>query len=193
MIKTDDKTVTDDTVDDKTADNKTMTDDTVDDKTADNKTMTDDTADGKTLDNKTITDYTADDTTTSPGCLIATAVYGTELSQQVQMLREIRDTTLMTSIPGISFMTSFNQIYYIFSPIIADAERENPLLREIIQTMLYPLLSSISIMTMADDSQNNILALGLLVITINLLVYIALPTLTFIYLHKKIQSGKILS
>ena len=155
--------------------------------------MSDKTLDDDTMSDKTLDDDTMSDKTTSPGCLIATAVYGTELSQQVQMLREIRDTTLMTSIPGISFMTSFNQIYYTFSPIIADAERENPLLRQVIQTMLYPLLSSISIMTMADDSQNNVLALGLLVITINLLVYIALPTLTFIYLHKKIQSTKILS
>ncbi|WOV93321.1 MAG: CFI-box-CTERM domain-containing protein [Candidatus Nitrosoabyssus spongiisocia] len=115
------------------------------------------------------------------------------LSQQVQMLREIRDTTLMTSLPGISFITSFNQIYYTFSPVIADAERENPLLREIIQTILYPLLSSVSIMTMVDDSENSVLALGLLVIAINLLIYVGLPTLAFVYLHKKIKSVKLVS
>ncbi|WOV92881.1 MAG: SwmB domain-containing protein [Candidatus Nitrosoabyssus spongiisocia] len=116
-----------------------------------------------------------DDPMTTGGCLVATAAYGTELSQQVQLLREIRDVTLMNTVPGSTFMTSFNQIYYTFSPIVADAERENPLLRNIVQSFLYPVLSSLSILTTSDGSDDNILYLGLIVIFINLLVYICIP------------------
>ena len=61
------------------------------------------------------------------GCLIATAAYGTELAPQVQFLREIRDNTVMSTASGASFMTGFNQLYYSFSPTIADWERENPM------------------------------------------------------------------
>ncbi|NJK78319.1 MAG: hypothetical protein HC944_06540, partial [Nanoarchaeota archaeon] len=50
------------------------------------------------------------------GCLIATATYGTELAPQVQFLREIRDSKVMSVGAGVSFMTGFNQLYYLFSP-----------------------------------------------------------------------------
>jgi len=57
------------------------------------------------------------------GCLIATAAYGSELAPQVQFLREIRDSTIMSTTSGSTFMTGFNQLYYSFSPTIADMER----------------------------------------------------------------------
>jgi len=50
------------------------------------------------------------------GCLIATATYGSELAPQVQMLREIRDNSLLQTQSGQSFMESFNSFYYSFSP-----------------------------------------------------------------------------
>jgi hypothetical protein len=61
------------------------------------------------------------------GCLIATATYGSEMAPQVQLLREIRDTQLMSTDSGVSFMTGFNSLYYSFSPHIADMERESPI------------------------------------------------------------------
>jgi len=63
-------------------------------------------------------------------CLIATATYGSELAPQVQFLREIRDNTVLQTESGTSFMNSFNQFYYSFSPTIADWERENPVFKE---------------------------------------------------------------
>ena len=54
------------------------------------------------------------------GCLIATAAYGSEMSPQVQMLREIRDNQLMNTESGSAFMSAFNNVYYSFSPAIAD-------------------------------------------------------------------------
>ena len=121
------------------------------------------------------------------GCLVATAAYGTELSQQVQLLREVRDVTLMNTVHGASFMTSFSQIYYTFSPVIADIERENSLLRGMLQTLLYPLLSSISIMTLSDGSEVQTLGLGLAVILFNILLYISAPIFAIYYIKRIIS------
>ncbi|MDC4213977.1 MAG: peptidylprolyl isomerase, partial [Candidatus Nitrosopumilus limneticus] len=53
------------------------------------------------------------------GCLIATATYGSELAPQVQLLREIRDNSLLNTESGTVFMKTFNEFYYSFSPTIA--------------------------------------------------------------------------
>ena len=50
------------------------------------------------------------------GCLIATATFGTELSHQVQILRELRDTKLLKTETGSAFIEGFNGVYYSFSP-----------------------------------------------------------------------------
>jgi hypothetical protein len=59
-----------------------------------------------------------------PGCLIATATFGSELAPQVQMLRETRDNVLLQTQSGATFMTSFNVIYYSFAPTIAEWEKK---------------------------------------------------------------------
>ncbi|MEM2785867.1 MAG: CFI-box-CTERM domain-containing protein, partial [Candidatus Nitrosotenuis sp.] len=64
------------------------------------------------------------------GCLIATATFGTEFAPQVQLLRELRDDTILKTESGLSFMTAFNAVYYWFSPTVADWERQNPLERQ---------------------------------------------------------------
>ena len=94
------------------------------------------------------------------GCLIATAAYGTELAPQVQFLREIRDNTVMSTASGTSFMTGFNQLYYSFSPMIADLERENPMFQEAVRAFITPMISTLSIMTLAEDgSEGQVLGL----------------------------------
>ena len=108
------------------------------------------------------------------GCLIATATYGSELAPQVQMLREIRDNQLMNTESGSAFMTTFNEAYYSFSPIIADMERESPMFKEIVKAGLTPMLSTLSIMESAE-SESEVLGLGLSVIALNLGMYIGLP------------------
>ena len=108
------------------------------------------------------------------GCLIATAAYGSEMSPQVQMLREIRDNQLLQTESGSAFMGAFNNVYYSFSPAIADMERENPMFKEVVKLGLTPMLSSLAIMESAD-SESEVLGLGLSVIALNLGMYIALP------------------
>ncbi len=123
---------------------------------------------------------------TGGGCLIATATYGTELAPQVQLLREIRDNTVMSTESGTAFMTGFNQLYYSFSPFIADMERENPMFQEVVRVFITPMISTLSIMTLAEDgSEIEVLGLGISVIALNLGLYIAAPAVTAWQIKKR--------
>jgi len=117
------------------------------------------------------------------GCLIATAAYGSEMAPQVQLLREIRDNQLMNTESGSAFMGTFNDIYYTFSPTIADMERENPVFKEIVKAGLTPMLSSLAIMENAN-SESEVLGLGLSVIALNLGMYIGLPAFGILKLYQ---------
>jgi len=110
------------------------------------------------------------------GCLIATAVYGSEMTPQVQFLREIRDNQLMSTDSGVSFMTGFNQLYYSFSPYIADMQRENPIFQEAVKIGITPLLSSLSIMSHAE-SESQVLGYGIGVILMNIGMYFVAPVM----------------
>ena len=118
------------------------------------------------------------------GCLIATAAYGSELSPQVQLLREIRDNQLLNTEAGSAFMNTFNDVYYSFSPYIADIERENPLFKEAVKISLTPMLSSLSIMENAE-SESEVISLGLSVIALNLGMYLAVPAIVIIGIKKR--------
>jgi hypothetical protein len=118
------------------------------------------------------------------GCLIATATYGSELAPQVQQLRELRDNTLLNTESGSAFMSTFNNVYYSFSPAIADMEREHPMFKEAVKLGLTPMLSSLSIMENAN-SESEVLGLGLSVIALNLGMYIALPAIVVVGIRKK--------
>ena len=123
------------------------------------------------------------------GCLIATAAYGSELAPQVQFLREIRDNTVMSTTSGAAFITSFNNLYYTFSPTIADMERENPIFQEVVRLFITPMISTLSIMTLADPgSEADVLGLGMVVIALNLGMYIVAPALVGFKVHRHLKS-----
>ena len=73
------------------------------------------------------------------GCLIATAAFGSELTPQVQFLRNFRDHYILSTVSGSAFMNTFNSIYYSFSPQVADYERGQPWLQTTVKAGLYPL------------------------------------------------------
>jgi len=119
------------------------------------------------------------------GCLIATATYGSEMSQQVQMLREIRDAKLLTTSSGSSFITGFNQFYYTFSPTIADWERQNPVFKEVVKIAITPLITSLSILNYVDmDSEAKVLGYGIGVILMNIGMYFVAPALLIMRLRR---------
>jgi hypothetical protein len=110
------------------------------------------------------------------GCLIATATFGSELAPQVQQLRELRDGILLQTDSGSAFMSEFNKMYYLFSPTIADWERQNPVFKETVKLFITPMISSLSIMTLVDGSSEfELWAFGVLVIAFNIGLYIVVP------------------
>lgn len=120
------------------------------------------------------------------GCLIATATYGSELAPQVQQLREIRDNQLLNTESGKSFMNSFNDFYYSFSPVVADYERENPIFKEAVKIAITPMLSTLSIMTLSDGSESETLGLGVSVIALNIGMYFVAPAVAIVGIRKKL-------
>ena len=121
------------------------------------------------------------------GCLIATAAFGSELSPQVQFLREIRDNTVLQTESGSTFMTGFNQFYYSFSPAIADYERENPAFKEAVKITLTPLLTSLTLLQYADiDSESEMLGYGIGVILLNIGMYFVAPAILIMKVKKRI-------
>ena len=123
------------------------------------------------------------------GCLIATATFGSEMAPQVQQLRELRDNTILSTESGTAFMAGFNQFYYSFSPVIADLERENPMFQEAVRVFITPMISTLSIMTLAEDgNESQVLGLGISVIVLNLGMYIAVPAIAGFAINKRIKS-----
>jgi len=100
------------------------------------------------------------------------------------MLREIRDNQLMNTESGSAFMGAFNELYYTFSPAIADMERENPMFKEVVKAGLTPMLSTLTIMDSAE-SESEVLGLGLSVIALNLGMYLGLPSIALVQIRKK--------
>jgi len=110
------------------------------------------------------------------GCLIATAAFGTELSPQVQQLRELRDNYFLQTESGSSFMNGFNELYYSFSPGIADLERESPIFKEMVKIALTPMISSLSLLNYAEiDSEAEVLGYGISLIILNVGMYVIAP------------------
>ena len=121
------------------------------------------------------------------GCLIATAAFGSELSPQVQFLREIRDNTVLQTESGTSFMTGFNQFYYSFSPVVADYERENPAFKEVVKITLTPLLTSLTLLQYVDiDSESEMLGYGIGIILLNIGMYFVAPAILIMKFKKRV-------
>ncbi len=122
------------------------------------------------------------------GCLIATATYGSELSPQVQQLRELRDNYLMNTESGSSFMSGFNEFYYSFSPTVADLERESPVFKEAVKLFITPLITSLSILNYVDmDSEAEVLGYGISLILMNLGMYIVAPVVGIFVVSRKLH------
>ena len=107
------------------------------------------------------------------GCLIATAAYGTELAPAVQRLREARQGLAETS-AGSAFLSAFNHAYYSFSPAVADAERQNPVLRQAVAAAASPMILALGVVS-AAQTEAQFAALGSLAILAAAGMYLGPP------------------
>src|SRR3990172_6474759 len=71
------------------------------------------------------------------GCFIATAAYGSYMEKHVQVLRNFRDTFLITNRVGQAFVS----FYYRHSPPVADFIAKHDTLRGLVRTGLMPLVA----------------------------------------------------
>lgn len=123
------------------------------------------------------------------GCLIATAAFDSELTPQVQLLREVRDNVLFSTGVGTTFMAGFNEFYYSFSPTVADWERQSPLFKEVVKSAITPMLSTMSILNYANiDSEQEMLGYGIGVILLNIGMYFVAPTIIIVKLRQKFKN-----
>jgi hypothetical protein len=81
-------------------------------------------------------------------------------------------------------MTMFNDIYYSFSPIIADYERENPLFKEAVKIAITPMISSLSLMENAE-TESEVLGLGISLIILNIGMYIGVPAVVIVGIKRR--------
>jgi len=141
---------------------------------------------GETItETKTISQSSQPSSPQGGGCLIATATFGSELAPQVQMLREIRDNSLLQTQSGQSFMQGFNSFYYSFSPAIADLERQNPVFKEAVKLAITPLLASLSLLNYVDlNSEESVLGYGIGIIMMNIGMYFVAPAIVFVNLRR---------
>jgi len=94
----------------------------------------------------------------SGGCIIATAVYGTQMAEEIQILREFRDKCLLTNPVGEALVN----FYYRVSPPIAEFITEHPSLKPIVRAGLLPTVA-MSTIAVNTTPVEKIVLVGLLV------------------------------
>jgi hypothetical protein len=124
------------------------------------------------------------------GCLIATATYGSELSPEVQFLRDFRDYQILRTFAGSNFMFAFNAWYYSFSPTVANYIASHQIARTVMKVVLYPLIgvlhaSSASYSVLAFQPELAALIAGIVASSLMGIVYLALPLSGILWLARR--------
>jgi M6 family metalloprotease-like protein len=125
-------------------------------------------------------------------CIIATVTYGSEVTPEVQFLRNFRDHLVLSTRAGSAFITVFNLWYYSFSPQVADFIVLHDTMRYPLRFALYPLLgilelSSATYSTFSFAPELAIAATGILASALIGLVYLTPANLLIVRLLRRKQ------
>jgi len=83
-------------------------------------------------------------------------------------------------------MNGFNELYYSFSPTIADLERQSPAFQQAVKLTITPLITSLSILNYVDmDSEAEVLGYGIGLIILNVGMYFVAPLSIGIVIARK--------
>jgi archaellum component FlaG (FlaF/FlaG flagellin family) len=106
--------------------------------------------------------------TTGGGCFIATAAYGTPMAEEIQILREFRDSYLLTNPLGRAFV----DVYYSTSPPIAEFIAEHPHLKVIVRAGLVPIVAMSTVLVNTTPAEKIAIIGSLLLISAILAVWV---------------------
>jgi len=117
-------------------------------------------------------------------CIIATVTFGSEVTPEVQFLRNFRDHLVLSTRAGSAFMSVFNMWYYSFSPHVANFIASHDSMRSPVRIGLYPLigvleLSSATYSALAFSPEFAVIAAGILASALIGLIYLT-PILFFL-------------
>jgi hypothetical protein len=110
------------------------------------------------------------------GCFIATAAYGSPLHSYVKILRDFRDTYLMPTKLGRVLI----DLYYKYSPWVADVIAKHKVLRVAVRISLLPLIAF----------SNSMVQFGPAITVVMLVLIFALPILFIASYRKKLMRVK---
>jgi peptide/nickel transport system substrate-binding protein len=124
------------------------------------------------------------------GCLIATATFESELSPEVQFLRDFRDSQILQTFAGSNFMTAFNAWYYSFSPTVANYISTHETARTGMKYALYPLMgilhaSSTTFSALSIAPELAAIVAGMVASSLIGIVYLALPLTGILWVFRR--------
>jgi hypothetical protein len=131
-----------------------------------------------------------------PGCIIATASYGSEMDSEVLYMRHVRDNMIGSNQAGGLLVSAWNSFYYLWSPPIAHFIAEHNTLQPIFRILLLPLLGTIHLsafiygMFVGLNSTIASLITFLFAAVFSIIAYIITPLLMLDYIFRKSSIAK---
>jgi len=95
-------------------------------------------------------------------CFIATAAFGSPLHPYVEILREFRDSYLLTNSPGRDIVS----LYYLYSPSIAEQIEDHAILKAIVKLFLIPVILFAELMVKTTGTEQVVTGFVVLILII---------------------------